>query len=86
MIFLADTSVLTRLAIKPVRDALRALFDSGRVARCAMTGLEFGFSARNGNEWDTIRSALGPFDRAELAVRDFRRAEQVQRIPAGSID
>ncbi|WP_168207332.1 PIN domain-containing protein [Microlunatus elymi] len=76
---MVDTSVLTRMRVEPVQTALRELSVAGRLGRCAMTDLELGFSARNGHEWDTIVRALAAFTRVEVAARDFRRAEQVQR-------
>ncbi|MEP6814626.1 MAG: PIN domain-containing protein [Marmoricola sp.] len=80
--YLADTSVLTRLAVPQVRDALQQLLGSAAIARSTMTELELGFSARNAAEWDRIRAAAGAFLHVEVTEEDFRRAGQVQRLLA----
>jgi predicted nucleic acid-binding protein len=78
--YLADTSVFTRLAVPQVQDALQRLFGSAVIARCAMTDLELGFSARNAAEWDRIQAAAAAFTGVEVTAEDFRRAGQVQRM------
>jgi len=78
--YLADTSVLTRLAVPQVRDALQRLLGPAVIARCTMTDLELGFSARNAAEWDRIQTAAGAFLVVEVTAEDFRRAGQVQRM------
>lgn len=65
--YLADTSVLTRVAVP-------------QVTRCTMTDLELGFSARSAAEWDRIQAAAGAFPGVEVTAEDFRRAGQVQRL------
>jgi predicted nucleic acid-binding protein len=84
MNYLADTSVLTRIAVPSVREAVRQQFGSGAIARCTMTDLELGFSARNHREWDQIQKAAGTFSGEEVTPEDFRRAGQVQRMLAGA--
>ena len=79
---LADTSVLTRVRLRAVRDVLRPLLEAQRVARPTIADLELGFSASNASEWDAISGALSRFDRVALAERDVHRALQVQRILA----
>lgn len=80
--YLADTSVFTRVAVPQVRDALQQLLGSAVIARCAMTDLELGFSARNTAEWDRVRAAADAFLGVEVTGEDFRRAGQVQRLLA----
>lgn len=76
--FVLDTSVMTRLAVLEVRHRIEAL-DSSGLARTSMTDLEVCFSARNGDEWDRLDSALGAFALLEIEPRHFERARQVQR-------
>jgi predicted nucleic acid-binding protein len=82
--YLADTTVLTRMAIPPVRAAVRELAHHRAIARCAMTDLELGFSARNAAEWDRIQHAAAVLATEDVAVEDFRRAMQVQRMLAAA--
>jgi predicted nucleic acid-binding protein len=82
--YLADTSVLTRMAVPPVRAAVRELAHHRAVARCAMTDLELGFSARNATEWDRIRHAAAAFATEDIALEDFRRAKHVKRMLAAA--
>lgn len=80
--YLADTSALARVAVPQVREALQRLLGSAVIARCTMTDLELGFSARNVAEWDRIQTAAGAFLGVEVTAEDFRRAGQVQRLLA----
>lgn len=82
--YLADTSVLTRIALPTVRHAVESHAASGDVARCAMTNLELGFSARNAAEWDRIEHAASTFSHEDVEPNDFRRAGQVQRMLANA--
>lgn len=79
---LADTSVLTRAARTPVRQALERLLGDRRAAVCRITRLELGFSARSEAEWDAIIAASSVFALVESVEEDLRRAEQVQRLLA----
>lgn len=81
MRYLVDTSVLTRLRSRPVRERLEHL-DGAGLARTPVTDLEIGFSARNGTEWDELMAALGAFERVEVAAHHVDRARQVQRLLA----
>lgn len=81
MTFLLDTSVVTRLRIRAVRERVQAL-DGVGLARTAMTDLEVGFSARNGDEWDGLMAALDAFEPLDVEPRHFARARQVQRLLA----
>lgn len=79
---LADTSVLTRLGNDKVRAAARELLVDRKLARCALSDLEMGFSARNAAEWDTIKRALRHFADVDLEPEDLARARDVQRTLA----
>lgn len=81
MTFLLDTSIVTRLRIRAVRERVQAL-DGAGLARTAMTDLEVGFSARNGDEWDGLMAALDAFEPLDVESRHFARARQVQRLLA----
>ncbi|HUP68542.1 MAG TPA: PIN domain nuclease [Acidimicrobiales bacterium] len=81
MSFVIDTSVVTRLRVPAVRQRVQAL-DGAGLARTAMTDLEVGFSARNGDEWDGLMSALEAFELMDVDARHFVRARQVQRLLA----
>jgi|SRR6056297_990519 len=79
--YLLDTSVITRLREPSVVRRIEELDGSGLV-RTAMTDLEIGFSARNGEDWDRLSAALGAFHRIDVESRHFDRACQVQRALA----
>lgn len=79
MSFVIDTSVVTRLRVPAVRQRVQAL-DGAGLARTGMTDLEVGFSARNGDEWDRLMSALEAFELLDVDARHFVRARQVQRL------
>lgn len=81
MTFLLDTSVVTRLRIRAVRERVQAL-DGVGLARTAITDLEVGFSARNGDEWDGLMAALDAFEPLDVEPRHFARARQIQRLLA----
>jgi predicted nucleic acid-binding protein len=80
--YLADTSVLTRLGERSVREALDPLVERGEVARAGITDLEIGYSARDAREWDRFMEALEAFERVETTADHVRRARQVQRLLA----
>ena len=66
---LVDTSVLTRLHRPAIVDKVIDLASSGRLARCSISDLELGYSARHADEFDCIGAT---------------RALQVQRQLAGA--
>jgi predicted nucleic acid-binding protein len=76
---LVDTSVLTRLRHRPVRDVVEPLAASGALARAGITDLEIGYSARSAKEWD---QSLDAFELIETSADHVRRARQVQRLLA----
>ena len=79
---LVDTSVLTRLSDPRVRAAVEPLAAAARVARSGISDLEVGYSARNGEEWDSLQGALASFTLVETEARHVQRARQVQRLLA----
>ena len=79
---LIDTSVLTRLRVAEVREAVEPLATRGLIARTNMSDLEIGSSARNASEWDQLIRALEVFPLVEIEVQHFARARQVQRVLA----
>ncbi|MCP5026142.1 MAG: PIN domain nuclease [Actinomycetia bacterium] len=78
LMFLVDTSVLTRLRAQSILQRIEEL-DSDGLARTSMTDLEVGFSARSADEWDRLLVALGAFRRIEVEAHHFDRAQRVQR-------
>lgn len=79
---LADTSVLTRITRPQVRAAVRNLLAGRSIARCQLSHVELGYSARNGSEWDRIAAGVGVFPLIEVDATDLRRAAAVQRALA----
>ena len=77
-----DTSVLTRLRHRQVRQALEPRATAGHVARAGISDLEVGFSARNQSEWDRLVTALAVFPLIETEAAHVQRARQVQRLLA----
>ena len=80
--YLIDTSVLHRLKSDEVLTKVRALTLNGEIARCAITDLEYLYSARNEDEWDGASHLLSRFFNIEVQPGHFMRALQVQRILA----
>jgi predicted nucleic acid-binding protein len=78
LMFLLDTSVLTRLSARSILQRIEQLDREG-LTRTTMTDLEIGYSARNADEWDRLTVALGAFRRIEVEGHHFDRARQVQR-------
>jgi len=76
-----DASGLTRLHTPAVRARVESL-DAGGLARCSMTDLEVGFSARSGAAWHELTTALEAFALVEIDAGHFARARQVQRLLA----
>lgn len=81
---LADTSVLARLATPEVRTVVRRLAGSSSLARCTVSDLEIGASARNADEWDALVRALRTFVTVDIDPVDVTRAAGVQRALAAS--
>jgi predicted nucleic acid-binding protein len=79
---LLDTSVLTRLGERAVREAIDERAQRGELARAGIGDLEIGFSARNDGEWDRLLGALEVFELVETTAEHVRRARQAQRLLA----
>jgi predicted nucleic acid-binding protein len=79
---LLDTSVLTRLRVPAVREAIEERAQRGELARAGISDLEVGFSARNAAEWDRLADALEVFELVESTAEHLRRARQTQRLLA----
>ncbi len=79
---LADTSVLKRLGILEVRQAVEPMLIAGEIARAGICDLEVGYSARNADEWDSLIGAVEAFALVETTAEHVRRALQVQRMLA----
>lgn len=77
-----ETSVLTRLGNAEVLARLAAI-PGEQLARCTITDLELGHSARNAREWDQIRDMLGAFHELQVTAEVVERAQAVQRALAG---
>jgi predicted nucleic acid-binding protein len=76
--FLADTSAVARIAKPPVGARLRPLMEAGLVARCTITDLEAGVSARSGPDWRHTRLARSPWPEAGIDQPVLHRALEVQ--------
>jgi predicted nucleic acid-binding protein len=81
---IADTSVLTRLADKGTRAVVERLMASSSLARCTISDLEIGFSARNAEEWDGLLRAVRTLVAVDIDPADVTRAGGVQRALAAS--
>lgn len=80
--YLIDTSVLKRLGRGEVRAIVEPLAAAGQVGRPRICDLEVGYSARNGDEWDRLITALAAFNPVETTALHVHRALQVQRLLA----
>lgn len=76
--FLADTSAVARISQSPIKSRLRPLLEAGLVARCTITDLEAGVSARSGADWKRTRSARTPWPQAVIDQPVLDRALEVQ--------
>lgn len=76
--FLADTSAVARIGKPAVRARLVPLIEAGLVARCTVTDLEAGVSARNGPDWERTRSARVGWSQAPIDQVVLGRAWDVQ--------
>jgi predicted nucleic acid-binding protein len=79
---LLDSSVLTRLRHRAVREAIESRAERGELGRAGIGDLEIGYSARNATEWDRLEEALRAFELVETTAEHVRRAKQVQRLLA----
>jgi predicted nucleic acid-binding protein len=81
---LADTSVLARLAKHDVRSVVRRLLASSSLARCTISDLEVGASARDTDEWDALLRAIRTLIAVDVDPGDAVRACGVQRALAAA--
>jgi hypothetical protein len=58
---------------------LEPYWDSGALARCAISDLEVGFSASNAREWDQLQAVFLRLERVEVTSEVMNRAKTVQR-------
>lgn len=79
---LADTSVLTRIDAMSIRQVLEPMIQLGMVGRATISDLEIGFSARSGEEWDKLTTALEIMALVPTTTEHLLRARQVQRLLA----
>jgi len=79
---LVDTSVLTRLGNRAIREAVQPRVERGELARAAISDLEVGYSARSATEWDGLTAALEIFELIPTTPDHILRARQVQRLLA----
>lgn len=76
--YLADTSAVARITQPRVGARLAPLIEAGLVARCSITDLEAGVSARSGTDWRRTRSARAAWPEARIDQSVLHRALQVQ--------
>lgn len=76
--FLGDTSAVARLTKPAVAQRLIPLIEAGLVARCTITDLEAGVSARNGRDWKRTRHVRSPWPEATIDQDVMDRAFEVQ--------
>ena len=76
--FLGDTSAVARVTKPAVAQRLIPLMEAGLVARCTITDLEAGVSARNGWDWKRTRNARSPWPQATIDQDVMDRAFEVQ--------
>lgn len=79
---IVDSSVLTRLGQRTIREAVEQRAERGELARVGISDLEIGYSARSGPEWDRFMQALEIFELVATTPDHFQRAKQVQRLLA----
>jgi predicted nucleic acid-binding protein len=84
---LLDTSVITRVShAKPsvlvALESLRREIGGTNLARCAMTDLEYGFSAENERQWDVRAANLSVYRLVDVESTDVHKALELQRALA----
>ncbi|MDE3134749.1 MAG: PIN domain nuclease [Acidobacteriota bacterium] len=80
--YLADTTVLNRLADPDVQAVTRPLIKDGLLRRTSISDLEIGFSARNAAEWDDLQAVLRPCPVETVTASHFDAAKRTQRALA----
>jgi predicted nucleic acid-binding protein len=77
-IYLADTSVFSRLSKPPVAAAFAPLAAEGKVAVCAPVMFELGFAARTPKDYAALMDGLSSFAVVPTTDGDHRRALDIQ--------
>jgi predicted nucleic acid-binding protein len=82
---LVDTSVLARVAKQElVRSVVERLMTTSSLARCTISDIEMGNSARNTDEWDALMRANRTLVTVDVDPGDVPRACGVQRALAAN--
>lgn len=76
--YLVDTSALARVVLSQNDPSWDVAFESGLVALCDFTELEFLYSARSAAEREQLRAWLGRFGWCPVPDGIYRRARVVQ--------
>lgn len=78
--WLVDKSVLARVDVSTVADALLPRVQAGQVGVALVTELEVGYSARSGSDYDATRqNLLDLLIPVAMPVRAEERARELQR-------
>ena len=78
--WLVDKSVLARVDIAPVADAVLPRVQAGQVGVALVTELEVGYSARSGSDYDATRqNLLDLLIPVAMPIRAEERARELQR-------
>jgi hypothetical protein len=80
--FLGDTSAVARVSTPAVAQRFIPLMAAGLVARCTITDLDAGVSARSGQDWTRTRRARSPWPQATIDQDVMDRAFEVQGVLA----
>ena len=77
-VYLADTSVFSRLSKQPVAAAFAPLAAEGKVAVCAPVMFELGFAARSPRDYAALMDGLSSFATVPTSQGDRHRALDIQ--------
>ena len=77
-VYLADTSVFSRLSKPMVGAAFSPLAAAGRIVLCAPVVFELGFSARSADDHEAMMSRLEAFETVPVTAADHARAIDIQ--------
>lgn len=80
--YLADTTILNRLANPGVKAVTWPLIKDGLLHRASISDLEVGSSARNAVEWDDLQAVLRLCPLVAVAARHIDAAKRTQRALA----
>ncbi len=76
--YLVDKSALARLHLRPVRQRLGPLIESGDVATCSIVDLELLYSARNLTEYEALLDERDGLTQVDLSQATFDDAISIQ--------